>query len=86
MHSINVHQYQILTQAQSRIIVTEDKLGHWDTGNYDIPPKSSKDMTHTQQASTYQLRFDIYVVVVNDRYIPASVMNRHIPYRLWLFD
>ena len=35
-------------RGQSHIILTENKLGHWDTtfeGDYDNPPKSSKDVT-----------------------------------------
>lgn len=44
-HYKNMHQYQ---PVQYFIIVTENKLGHWDTifeENCDNPPKSSNHVT-----------------------------------------
>jgi hypothetical protein len=51
-----IHRVYISTKrVQSRILVTENKLGHWDTifeGDYDNPPKSSEHVTHGKGAHT----------------------------------
>ena len=47
--------YVSTKQVQSRIMVTENKLGHWDAmfeGHYDNPRKSSEDVTYGKWAHT----------------------------------